>query len=139
MLDGETRMMNSRRLLLGLIALFLIPLLACGVFSPTAAPVQPVVITQVVAPTLTVKTSYEALSSEEAVLIELYQQVNPSVVNITVYATATNDQVMPYSQGSGFVYDSEGNIVTNAHLVHGAEQIEVNFFDGQSREARLLG
>jgi 2-alkenal reductase len=47
--------------------------------------------------------------------------------------------MMPLGQGSGFVYDSSGNIITNAHVVHGAEQIEVTFYDGLTRAAQVVG
>ncbi len=127
---------------LWILALFLVPLLACGVFTPNAGTTTQevqTVITQVVAPTVAVNTSFETAPNDEAALIDLYQRVNPSVVNITIYATASNDVVMPAAQASGFVYDSNGNIVTNAHVVHGAEQIEVNFYNGHSVEAELVG
>lgn len=134
-------MKQSRRSLWVLI-LFLAPLLACSFITPdtsTDSPdIQPV-ITQVVMPTAVVNTSFEPNVNEEATLVELYQRVNPSVVNITVYATASNDVVMPYSQGSGFVFDAAGNIVTNAHVIHGAELIEVNFYNGHTEEAELVG
>ena len=128
---------------LWVIVLFLAPLLACSIFTPDAGAnspeVQPV-ITQLVAPTVAVNTSFETkTTNEEATLVELYQRVNPSVVNITIYATASNDAVMPVSQGSGFVYDTNGNIVTNAHVVYGAELIEVNFYNGHTLEAELVG
>jgi 2-alkenal reductase len=42
-------------------------------------------------------------------------------------------------QGSGFVYDSDGHIVTNAHVVHGSEQFEVTFSDGAARSATVVG
>ena len=60
------------------------------------------------------------------------------MVNITTYQTE-NDLLVPTSQGSGFVVDANGNIVTNAHVVHGAEQVEVTFPDGTSRIAEKVG
>jgi 2-alkenal reductase len=134
--------MKQKRQFLWVFILFLIPMLACGGSLPDLNSNNPVVqpiITQVVAATTSVNTSFEAATNEEAALIELYQRVNPSVVNITVFATATNEAVLPFSQGSGFVYDTTGTIVTNAHVVHGAEQIEVNFYNGHTAEAELVG
>ena len=135
---------NTIRLWMVVIIVLILPVLACGTFSlpNQAAVTQPaaqLVITQVVAPTAAINTSYEPLTSEEATLIELYQRVNPSVVNLTVFAATTTDELAPFSQGSGFVYDSAGHIVTNAHVVHGAERIEVNFYDGRTRPAELVG
>jgi 2-alkenal reductase len=42
-------------------------------------------------------------------------------------------------QGSGFLYDSNGHIITNAHVVDGAEQVEVTFSDGIIQPARIVG
>jgi 2-alkenal reductase len=42
-------------------------------------------------------------------------------------------------QGSGFLYDSDGHFVTNAHVVDGAEQVEVTFSDGTIQPARIVG
>lgn len=49
--------------------------------------------------------------------------------------------VQPYGQGlgSGFVWDKEGHIVTNNHVVEGAEKIEVAFSDGSIYQAKLVG
>ena len=41
--------------------------------------------------------------------------------------------------GSGFVYDDKGHIVTNNHVVEGAEKIKVEFFDGEEIEAKVVG
>jgi 2-alkenal reductase len=71
-------------------------------------------------------------------LVALYAKVNPAVVNVTTYQTE-NGFLAPTSQGSGFVVDNNGNIVTNAHVVHGSEQVEVTFTDGSSRIAEHIG
>lgn len=71
-------------------------------------------------------------------LVELYARVNPAVVNITVFGTQA-DIVLPLGQGSGFVIDEHGNIVTNAHVVHGAEEIEVTFPNDEHRSAEIVG
>src|SRR2546429_697871 len=43
------------------------------------------------------------------------------------------------AQGSGFVYDSKGDIVTNEHVVSGATAIHVTFWDGKTYSAKLVG
>jgi len=50
-------------------------------------------------------------------------------------------QMQPYGegQGSGFVWDKDGHIVTNNHVVSGAEKIEVSFYDGTTVPAELVG
>jgi 2-alkenal reductase len=75
---------------------------------------------------------------ENEALVDLYARANPSVVNITVFSQV-DDLVLPASQGSGFVYDSDGNIITNAHVVHGASEVEVTFSDGTARAAQIVG
>jgi len=80
----------------------------------------------------------------------IYARVNPSVVSINVRIPASaaapaqgNSFGQPsqtqYAAGSGFVYDTAGHIVTNAHVVDGTDQIEVTFFDGITMHAKLVG
>lgn len=77
-------------------------------------------------------------SPEDELLVQLYARANPAVVNITNYVRSDN-QVIPSGQGSGFVYDDQGNIVTNAHVIHGASEVEVTFSDGTTRPAEIIG
>ena len=95
-----------------------------------AAPILESGVVQPITPLLT--------SNEEQVLVDLYARVNSSVVNITVF-NELNNLLQPVSQGSGFVVDSQGHIVTNAHVVHGGSQLEVRFSDGASRLAEVIG
>ncbi|HEX2112161.1 MAG TPA: trypsin-like peptidase domain-containing protein [Gaiellaceae bacterium] len=77
---------------------------------------------------------------------EIHRRAAASVVEITVTGEGGS---APFSfgdapqqqraQGSGFVYDDEGHIVTNAHVVEAAESIKVTFSDGSSYEARVVG
>jgi len=121
----------------------LLPLIAlsCGIFTPRSTQVQPTPRVEVIAPveTVTVERQVTVVQSEEdSALVDLYAQVNPAVVNITVYQTQQGT-LLPLGQGSGFVFDTDGNIVTNAHVVHGAEQLEVTFEDSSVRTAELVG
>lgn len=75
---------------------------------------------------------------EQELLVNLYARANPAVVNITIYGQQ-GGQFAPLGQGSGFVYDERGRIVTNDHVVEGAEQVEVTFSDGTIREAEVIG
>lgn len=77
-----------------------------------------------------------ALALEER-LVDLYQQVNPSVVHILVY-TNRND-FGPLGSGSGFVFDNDGRIVTNNHVVADGQDFEVIFADGSRRWAETVG
>jgi S1-C subfamily serine protease len=69
------------------------------------------------------------LDVETQILTEVYREVNPSVVNIRT------DQ----AEGSGFVWDTEGHIVTNDHMVQGARHVLVTFTDGVSLPAEVIG
>lgn len=73
------------------------------------------------------------VSQLDAVLVSLYQKVSPGIVSIV---TTTKDG---YSSGSGFVFDKDGHIVTNYHVVEGATQIEVDFVTGVKVRATIVG
>ena len=100
------------------------------------------------------------LASLQAAYEAIYDKVLPSVVSITVsknmVATFTTIPDLPngfnfgegqqpapefqqYGAGSGFVWDKEGHIVTNNHVVDGAELIRVNLSNGNSVIATLVG
>jgi len=74
-------------------------------------------------------------SSQQDLYINLYQRVNPSVVSIRVLDNNGIDQAL----GSGFVYDDQGHIVTNNHVVEGAAQLEVDFSNGFQALAKVVG
>ena len=101
---------------------------------------QPVPARQVEAPVQPAEPILlpEAVTDEQGVLISLYQRANPAVVYIAIYGES-NGQVVPVGQGSGFVYDNEGYIITNAHVVENAEQVEVGFSDGLVSSADIVG
>ncbi len=65
---------------------------------------------------------------------EIYQRVRPSVVSIEVEVGR-----LSRSSGTGFVIDSLGHIVTNAHVVEGARRIQVVFHDKREAAADLIG
>jgi S1-C subfamily serine protease len=70
--------------------------------------------------------------------VQIYNLSKNSVVLITV-KQQTISGLEPFASGSGFVYDREGHIVTNNHVVEGADAIEVTFSDGTIAEAKLVG
>lgn len=87
-----------------------------------------------------------AVSNSDALSVgEIYRRASASVVEITVTTGGSSPfsfggtQPQQQAQGSGFVYDEEGHIVTNEHVVDGADSIEVTFSDGSSYEARVVG
>jgi len=93
-------------------------------FSPTATPLAPDVVTQ-------------ALAVED-VFVNIYERVSPSVVNIEVVDARSSTDVID-SSGSGFVYDFDGHIITNAHVVLGSREILVTFPNGAVADAEIVG
>tara|TARA_Y100001970_G_scaffold166479_1_gene203630 strand:- start:3177 stop:4448 length:1272 start_codon:yes stop_codon:yes gene_type:complete len=101
----------------------------------------------------------ENTDSEERLLNNIFSSVAPSVVhiNITKEMDVPSNQNIPDSfgfnfgipdepeqyfergEGSGFVYDKEGHIVTNYHVVENAEVLEVSFIDGLTVKAKYIG
>lgn len=71
---------------------------------------------------------------ELAGVAELYSRVRPSVVRINTSARGGAT-----GQGSGVIIDKQGNILTNNHVIAGAEQIDVTLGDGTSAAARVVG
>jgi S1-C subfamily serine protease len=80
----------------------------------------------------------------EKTQIAIYKKAGPSVVHITslvnrVGATRLNVQQVPEGTGSGFVWDKDGNIVTNFHVIRGASAARVTLADGSEYSAKLVG
>ena len=75
-------------------------------------------------------------------LAQIYKQATPGVVDITVTEAASGNgfgQQSSQAEGTGFVYDTKGDIVTAAHVVDGASSIKVTFKDGKTATATLVG
>ncbi len=85
---------------------------------------------------------YQALESGESVVMRVYQSISPAVVNIVATSLSMNFwmQIVPQSgQGSGFVIDPRGYILTNNHVVSNAEVLEVTFVNQKRLQAKLVG
>jgi 2-alkenal reductase len=73
-------------------------------------------------------------------LSQLYQSVSQGVVSIVIYVDeGPHSDSIPISQGSGFVFDDQGHIVTNQHVIDGATAIEVDFPSGLKAWAEVIG
>jgi putative serine protease PepD len=75
------------------------------------------------------------VSNDGSSVREVYTRDGRGVVSVDVAATSESGP----GGGSGFVLDEDGHIVTNQHVVEGAEQISVRFADGVRREAEVVG
>ena len=95
--------------------------------------------------TTTVIAAQPASSTQTvSTLTQLYKNVTPGVVDITVASTTPDGFGFGGAQesraeGSGFVYDTSGHIVTNAHVVDGAKSITVRFQNGKTAKATVVG
>ncbi len=78
--------------------------------------------------------------AEYTLLTNIYERSAPAVVNIEVVVPVTGVANMrDLGRGSGFVYDRNGHIVTNAHVINMAREIRVTFDDGFVTTAELVG
>ncbi|MCJ7714962.1 MAG: trypsin-like peptidase domain-containing protein [Anaerolineales bacterium] len=119
--------MKNRSALLLVVALLVLSALACSInpqawFSLSAEPIQQEIVTTISTVTL-----------EDGDLPALYQEINPGVVAIRALTEEGG------GLGTGFVWDAEGHIVTNFHVVQSATDLEVDFPSGFKTRARVLG
>ena len=73
----------------------------------------------------------------------VYERANAGVVEITVAAERDDSGLAPEgdrrSLGSGWIYDREGHVITNQHVVSDADDVAVTFSNGESYDARVVG
>ncbi len=84
----------------------------------------------------------ETLDADERNNIEVYHKAIPSVVNITSKTVAYDffyGPVPEEGQGSGFIIDKEGHILTNFHVVGNATQVEVTLHNKKTYKAEVIG
>ena len=83
------------------------------------------------------------LGSFSGAIRQVAQQVKPGVVQITNVQTQLDQFNQPYTVpagvGSGVIYDDQGHILTNAHVVEGAQKLQVSLPDGRSFQGKLIG
>ncbi len=84
------------------------------------------------------------LADDEKTTIAIFREVSPAVVHITTLSVRQDAftldlQQIPKGTGSGFVWDENGHIVTNYHVIQGADAAQATFADQTVRKARLVG
>ncbi|MDX6512011.1 MAG: hypothetical protein QOE36_1515 [Gaiellaceae bacterium] len=93
---------------------------------------------------VTVTSARPAATQTPLSISDIYKNTSKGVVEITVSSAS---QASPFgggaptqqSQGSGFVYDGNGDIVTNQHVVAGAQSVSVRFWNGATYKATVVG
>jgi S1-C subfamily serine protease len=90
---------------------------------------------------VTVESPEPAASGRPLSVNQIYRSAYKGVVEISAAGTS---QQSPFggqarAQGSGFVYDRAGHVVTNQHVVDGASSVSVRFWNGQSYDAEVVG
>ena len=132
----------NRRSRLPIVALVLVGTLALGAGAGAVAysVAHPSSATTVVRQ-VPVQTSEPAADSSALTPGQIYRQAYKGVVEITVSTpqqTPTGKQEAQ-AQGSGFVIDSDGHIVTNDHVVENADSVSVRFWNGDTYNASVVG
>jgi S1-C subfamily serine protease len=84
------------------------------------------------------------LAADERATIELFRQASPSVVYITTLSQrrdifSLNLFEMPQGAGSGFIWDADGHVITNFHVIQGASGARVTLGDHSNWDAQLVG
>ena len=108
--------------------------------DPRLPPPRPATPAVPPAPPLSAEMLKQA-DADERVNIRVYATVNHGVVNITTTTEAQSffgDEVSS-GTGSGFVLDAQGHILTNFHVVQGADSLQVTLFDGSNHDAEVVG
>ena len=118
---------DSMKRVLFVISILVISSLACQVtgLAPLTQP-EPATVPQTIPP---LTTNPALVVPEDGSLEALYQNVLPGVVAIR---TDTGE-------GSGFVYDGDGHVVTNNHVVDGASTVEIDFASGFKAYGTVIG
>jgi 2-alkenal reductase len=113
---------------------------------------QPPTAVPLTTPTPVPPERLNTAGAEEQLVANVYERVAPSVVHIRVVQRVSgNEFESPFEwptppddfyrqgAGSGFVWDQEGRIVTNYHVVQNAEKVEVSFYDESTVLAEVIG
>ena len=84
------------------------------------------------------------LASDEHTTIAIFEGAKDSVVSITTESRVVdfwtrNAYDVPRGSGSGFIWDAQGHVVTNNHVIEGATAALVRLADGRAYPARLVG
>jgi 2-alkenal reductase len=156
---GDFSLRSFRTFALVLVQFVTLGLGAAGAIAwqNSTAP-APVPLTQAAAQAQTAPECLPAVAGQLSVA-EIAELANPAVVTITNLAAMAEqagsqevaqaetaeesvpqaENVLPVGTGSGFIIDESGIVVTNSHVVFGADELEVRFFDGTTVPGTVVG
>jgi len=82
-----------------------------------------------------------SFSDAERGTIEIFDRVSPSVVQVAARSASNplSEEEGPSSSGTGFIWDNEGHVVTNDHVVQNAKAVALRFASGEVAEAEVIG
>ncbi|MCS7221124.1 MAG: trypsin-like peptidase domain-containing protein [Anaerolineae bacterium] len=130
------------------LTLVLATLAGCAGFAPSGSSTTPTPVPTptpqivIIVATPTPGLPLEAVDVGEERVIAVYERVSPAVVNVTTRVLRESFFFGVYPEegvGSGFLWDRDGHIVTNYHVVRGAQSVEVAFGDDVVRPATIVG
>ncbi|HEY7030288.1 MAG TPA: trypsin-like peptidase domain-containing protein [Thermomicrobiales bacterium] len=115
--------------------------------TPTAQVSQPTVTAQGGSTTGSVSSRSQSSQDANQTAADVAAKANPAVVTVTNYQPPLNpftnqaesSQAVPYGVGSGYIVDDQGHVVTNNHVVAGGTAFEVQFYDGTTVDATVVG
>ncbi len=144
-------MTTTARTTVVMLAILLAGIVIGGVLGTTMLPYAPSFLTKPVAPSVVAQQQQQPAGTPATTtydLASLFEKVEGSVVQITSTVSAVNNNIVingnPLTSkstrlGSGFIYDAKGLIVTNNHVIDGADTVDVTFTDGNTYTAKVLG
>ncbi len=135
--------MNTKRFILLIVGLFILLFSSgCALLASKSAPPDTVAPAATAVPAVPVVQAI-SLGDFSTAIRQVSQQVRPAVVQITneqtVMTRSNQAYTVPAGVGSGVLYDQQGHILTNAHVVSGAQQLLVSLPDGRSFTAKSIG
>lgn len=104
-----------------------------------ALPIQNVSQQGQLPPTPVSNEIVQEADAEYLLLTNIYERTTPSIVNIEGEIPNGEGLTPDITRGSGFVYDNDGHIITNAHVTKDTKTIRVTFSDGYVTNGRLVG
>jgi S1-C subfamily serine protease len=129
---------------IGLLLLGLVALNAPITFAQTTT--SPTTQSAVINPTSGLPTSSSSATLLDASVESVAKSANPAVVTITNLQTQTNPRtgaqsssLQPIDSGTGYIISTDGYVVTNNHVVTGGQSFQVQFMDGSTADATLVG